>query len=973
MAYKPLKERIGDLPLVICGPILRSVSPDSVTVWVALKEKKRVWIKVHEYKELSPFPNLKNTLTTVLEGDRTTIPVGEHLHVVAVTASLKNGNSPLTPEKLYFYNLFFTDADNPPLDVSLADVNLATLGIMAPINFPIHYEHEPENPDPEHVNHVHLPSFSLPPDDLDKLRIVHGSCRKPNAEELDAMPTIDKMITSDWKDPIARPHFLFLTGDQIYADDVSPIVLSMLMDASATLLGNDKIERFFEMDKTVKRKDDKIEIKESDKDRKYIKLENNKPTWNGKEPAPHLRGRTVFHFSGLSEKFKNHLMTFGEYCAMYLFVWSDVLWDKEPAQTEELPESVTLPKRTEVFKEYLEAASTDNTDPHFSDLDTLYKTEHKRLLKFASVLPKVRRALANVPTYMIFDDHEVTDDWHMTLDWCKNVFSNRLGKRIIQNGMLAYTLFQAWGNTPERFEDSAKNKSGSKILEIIQKWDKSNGYFVSKEEEIAGPLGLPLKISIEEKSLFKSITNYKNLMFNSLDDDELIEWNYSIIGSNFEILVLDGRTRRGYPDSKNESNRLDNLHASMIHESDFEKQLPSHQDNKDITFIVSPTSIVSIPAIELDEFPLLSRLVARAATKNDKTVDFYDHWKNQSKAFEALLSHIAKRGDNVNSKTETRNIVLTGDVHFSAASRLLYEKKPSSQSNDAPHCQSVFAQLVASSFKKQEKKTRLIHHQGYKFSDPSGFVQMKALLEDIPDKAGDFLYKRYIPALSETLLLFVYVLGFSFHVLFFVLEKIWRILDVIDPFDFFEPKLPKSRKFFGWKDPAAFGEQVSTLNIRIPTPNPNINRFESRVLTTPTILSRSEAKKVSNFELPEPHWRYRIDYILAENETRTVFADSPVDVTVPSVASKNKALEEYLKASKNHMDYARKHGSGKEIVGLNNVSEVSFNWKDGEKSVMQQTWWHLKRKDKKEPEQFFPLTKYKVSLEYNEGSLPRLD
>ena len=69
----------------------------------------------------------------------------------------------------------------------------------------------------------------------------------------------------------------------------------------------------------------------------------------------------------------------------------------------------------------------------------------------------------------------------------------------------------------------------------------------------------------------------------------------------------------------------------------------------------------------------------------------------------------------------------------------------------------------------------------------------------------------------------------------------------------------------------------------------------------------------------------------------------------------------------------KKHGSGKEIVGLNNVSEVSFNWKDGEKSVLQKTWWHLKRKDKKEPEQFFPLTKYKVSLEFNEDDLPTLN
>ena len=32
-------------------------------------------------------------------------------------------------------------------------------------------------------------------------------------------------------------------------------------------------------------------------------------------------------------------------------------------------------------------------------------------------LPKVRRLLANVPTYMTFDDHEVTDDWNINGAW----------------------------------------------------------------------------------------------------------------------------------------------------------------------------------------------------------------------------------------------------------------------------------------------------------------------------------------------------------------------------------------------------------------------------------------------------------------------------------------------------------------------------------------------------------------------------
>jgi hypothetical protein len=51
---------------------------------------------------------------------------------------------------------------------------------------------------------------------------------------------------------------------------------------------------------------------------------------------------------------------------------------------------------------------------------------------------------------------------------------------------------------------------------------------------------------------------------------------------------------------------------------------------------------------------------------------------------------------------------------------------------------------------------------------------------------------------------------------------------------------------------------------------------------------------------------------------------------------------------------------------------LSFDWKEEEKTVIQQTWWHLKRKDNKDPE-FFPLTKYRVSLDFDASSLPSLN
>ena len=66
-------------------------------------------------------------------------------------------------------------------------------------------------------------------------------------------------------------------------------------------------------------------------------------------------------------------------------------------------------------------------------------------------LPQVRRALANISTFMIFDDHEITDDWNLNPAWRDRVFTSPLGKAIIRNGMMAYALFQDWGNRADRY------------------------------------------------------------------------------------------------------------------------------------------------------------------------------------------------------------------------------------------------------------------------------------------------------------------------------------------------------------------------------------------------------------------------------------------------------------------------------------------------------------------------------------------
>ncbi len=82
MSWIPLSERFSSLPLILAGPVVRRVEPQSVTVWLALKEPCTVTLRVYVREDTAG-------LVRQCEGTRHTIRLGDYLHLVAVTASTK--------------------------------------------------------------------------------------------------------------------------------------------------------------------------------------------------------------------------------------------------------------------------------------------------------------------------------------------------------------------------------------------------------------------------------------------------------------------------------------------------------------------------------------------------------------------------------------------------------------------------------------------------------------------------------------------------------------------------------------------------------------------------------------------------------------------------------------------------------------------------------------------------------------------
>lgn len=510
---------INQLPLILCGPIVRRVEPSQVAVWVALKSAAEielsVWKGSKKHEDIEQDPHAKTE-------QQKTVQIGKHLHLAVVNLTLK-ADKLLDWGEIYSYNLKFKVGDKT------TDFKSEKLLDALSSNGPTKISYEADQ----------LPSFVLPAKEVIDLKILHGSCRNNDNTYEDALTYADDLIKVSLTDAQKRPQQLFLSGDQIYADSVVGALLHELTACGATLL-------------------DKKETLPTD----WPDPESNTPKrWAA--DATHFpaffRHRLIDSEARFTTKDQaNHLITFGEFASMYMFVWSDVLWpdmenDKwkelrtfddeinsikkvaenygaifirnlteEHHNTKEITIKVNGEEKTikpkDIFADDIVKASLDflfedenvqpklkailankGTEEEIDDakklvddfvegkgsekepifrlfieylqewLGGLYadekkdtpedkKRDIKRALQLQVLhkgLGKVRRALANISTYMIFDDHEVTDDWNLNPDWRDRVFTSNLGKAIVRNGMMSYALFQDWGNKPHKY-----NKKG---------------------------------------------------------------------------------------------------------------------------------------------------------------------------------------------------------------------------------------------------------------------------------------------------------------------------------------------------------------------------------------------------------------------------------------------------------------------------------------------------------------------------------
>ena len=268
-----------------------------------------------------------------------------------------------------------------------------------------------------------LPFFVLQPKIA---KILHGSCRKPHHPSNDGLLRVDSLFENT--EPSEWPSVLVMSGDQIYADDVAAPMLWAIHQLIPHLgLPDEKlpcveVESAYDLHKETAYYYAREEL-----------LPNNKASVSMIDQIFGGVKKPVF----TTDTAQNHLISLAEILAMYALVWSPEGWNI-------------------IFKNSdISILPSGLSNEHAQ----IYKQQVPIIKEFAEGLPKVRRALAHISIAMIFDDHDITDDWNLTAAWEQTAYNHSFSSRIIGNALLGYLLCQGWGNSPESFSSKLLNEA----------------------------------------------------------------------------------------------------------------------------------------------------------------------------------------------------------------------------------------------------------------------------------------------------------------------------------------------------------------------------------------------------------------------------------------------------------------------------------------------------------------------------------
>jgi hypothetical protein len=295
-----------------------------------------------------------------------------------------------------------------------------------------------------------------------------------------------------------------------------------------------------------------------------------------------------------------------------------------------LGDQVYADKPTAKVKRFLKR--TRAADHHGPENEVVSFDEYTKLYLESWRDPEVRWLFATVPTAMIFDDHEIIDDWNTSAVWRAEMSTQPWWRERISAGLASYWVYQHLGNlTPDVL---VADPLFQKITAVEDATDLLHDFGVAVDD--------PMSVG---------------------NTDQPYQWSFALDIGRTRLVVLDNRcnrvltpgARRMLPESE-WAWLVDQAHGDFDHlliGSSLPWLMPPaihHQENRNERLADSPNP-----------------RTAAAAERLRRLVDL-EHWAAFRHSFDALANlfrSVAQRDGTPPASIS----VLSGDVHHSYAAR----------------------------------------------------------------------------------------------------------------------------------------------------------------------------------------------------------------------------------------------------------------------------------------------------------------
>ena len=256
--------------------------------------------------------------------------------------------------------------------------------------------------------------------------------------------------------------------------------------------------------------------------------------------------------------------------------------------------------------------------------------EYTRLYRESWSEPDIRWLLATVPTAMIFDDHDVLDDWNISWRWIDEMRRTAWWEARITGAFMAYWVYQHIGNLspPELAADTtlprvkAAGDAGVLLRELAHSWDRESA---------------------------------------------ASRWAYYRDFDRTRLLVLDSRAARVLSDGRRQ----------MIDDEEWDWVVEHSSGTYDHLIVASTLPVfmaIGIHHLQAWNEALCAgrwgRLVANVSERLRRAVDL-EHWSAFNRSFEQVcdwLRSVARGTDTVAPPLSV--LLLGGDVHYSSISEV---------------------------------------------------------------------------------------------------------------------------------------------------------------------------------------------------------------------------------------------------------------------------------------------------------------